>query len=169
MRLFSEEKRGGTLEILLTLPTRDWQLVLGKYIAAYALILITLALTGIHYISISAMGDPDFGASIGGYIGLALVVGVYLAIGIFTSSLTQNQIVAFIMAFVIIFIFFILDKFVYFMPGFLANMLEFLSIDYHYNNISRGVIDTRNLIYYFSMIFMFLFLTVQVLESRKWK
>lgn len=169
MRLFSEEKRSGTLEILLTLPIKDWQLVLGKYIAAYLLILITLALSGIHYITIASLGDPDLGASLGGYIGLALVVGVYLAIGIFTSSLTQNQIVAFIMAFVIIFIFFILDKFVFFMPGFLANILEFLSIDYHYNNIARGVIDSRNLIYYFSMIFLFLFLTVQVLESRKWK
>ena len=169
MRLFSEEKRSGTLEILLTLPIKDWQLVLGKYIAAYLLILITLALTGIHYITIASLGNPDLGASMGGYIGLALVVGVYLAIGIFTSSLTQNQIVAFIMAFVIIFIFFILDKFVFFMPGFLANILEFLSIDYHYNNIARGVIDSRNLIYYFSMIFLFLFLTVQVLESRKWK
>ena len=169
MRLFSEEKRGGTLEILMTLHVKDWQLVLGKYIAAYALILVTLALTGIHYISISSMGDPDFGASMGGYIGLALVVGVYLSIGIFTSSLTENQIVAFILAFVIIFLFFMLDKLVFFMPGFLANVLEFLSIDYHYNNISRGVIDTRNLIYYMSMIFMFLFLTVQVLEGRKWK
>jgi ABC-2 type transport system permease protein len=169
MRLFSEEKRGGTIEILMTLPVNDWKLVLGKYIAAYLLILITILLTGIHYITITAIGNPDFGASVGGYIGLALVVGVYLSIGIFTSSLTQNQIVAFIMAFVIIFIFFILDKIVFFMPGFLANLLEFLSFDFHYNNIARGVLDTRNLIYYFSMIFLFLFLTVQVLESRKWK
>jgi ABC-2 type transport system permease protein len=169
MRLFSEEKRGGTIEILMTLPVKDWQLVLGKFIAAYLLILITLALTLIHYITVSSLGDPDFGASMGGYIGLALVVGVYLSIGIFTSSLTQNQIVAFILAFVIIFIFFILDKLIFFMPGFIANLLEFLSIDYHYLNISRGVIDTRNLIYYLSLMFLFLFLTVQVLESRKWK
>lgn len=169
MRLFSEEKRGGTIEILMTLPVNDWQLVIGKYLAAYVLILITLLLSCIHYVSIALMGNPDFGAAMGGYIGLALVVGIYLAIGIFTSSLTQNQIVAFIMAFVIIFFFFIIDKFVIFMPGFLANILEFISIDFHYNDIARGVIDTRNLIYYFSMIFLFLFLTVRVLESRKWK
>jgi len=169
MRLISEERRLGTIELLMTLPVKDWQLVLGKFLAAYLLIIVTILLTLVHYFTIAALGEPDFGAVIGGYIGLILVVGVYLSIGIFTSSLTQNQIVAFIVSFVIIFMFFILDKIILFFPGFIGNLFEYLSTDYHFNNISRGVIDSRNLIYYGSMIFVFLFLAVQSLESRKWK
>jgi len=169
MRLISEERRLGTIELLMTLPIKDWQLVLGKFLSAYLLIIVTLLLTGIHYITISILGQPDFGATFAGYLGLILVVGVYLAIGIFTSSLSQNQIVAFILAFAIVFVFFMLDKIIFFFPGFLASLLEYISIDYHFNNISRGVIDSRDLIYYFSLMFLFLFLTVQTLESRKWK
>ncbi len=169
MRLLSEEKRVGTIELLLTMPLKEWQLVMGKFLAAYALIAITLILTGIHYITIASVGNPDFGATMGGYLGLILMVGVYLAIGIFTSSLTQNQIIAFILAFVIIFVFYILDKVVFFMPHFIANLLELLSTDYHFGNLARGVIDSRDIIYYLSMMFFFLFLTSQVLESRKWK
>jgi ABC-2 type transport system permease protein len=169
MRLIAEEKRLGTIELILTLPLKNWQLVLGKFLAAYLLIIITILLTLIHYFTVSSLGDPDFGATMGGYLGLILVVGVYLAIGTFTSSLTQNQIVAFIISFVIIFFFFIVDKVIFFFPGFIASILEFLSTEYHLNNISRGVIDSRNIIYYASLIFFFLFLTVQSLESRKWK
>jgi ABC-2 type transport system permease protein len=169
MRLISEEKRLGTIELLMTLPIKDWQLVIGKFIAAYLLVIITILLTLIHYITVASLGEPDFGAAIGGYIGLIMVVGVYLSIGIFTSSLTQNQIVAFIVSFVIIFFFFILDKIIFFFPGFIATLFEYLSIDYHFNSIARGVIDSRNLIYYLSMMFLFLFLAVQTLESRKWK
>jgi len=169
MRLISEERRLGTIEILMTLPIKDWQLVIGKFIAAYLLVIITILLTLVHYITISFLGDPDFGAAVGGYLGLILIVGVYLSIGIFTSSLTQNQIVAFIVSFVIIFAFFIIDKVIFFFPGFIANLLEYLSIDYHFNSIARGVVDSRDLIYYVAMIFLFLFLTVQSLESRKWK
>ncbi|SYZ73443.1 ABC-2 type transporter [Candidatus Zixiibacteriota bacterium] len=169
MRLISEEKRLGTIEILLTLPVKEWQLVLGKYLAAYLLIIITLLLTLVHYITISILGQPDLGATLGGYLGLILIVGVYLSIGIFTSSLSQNQIVAFIVSFVIIFALFLLDKVVIFFPGFMATILEYLSIDYHFNNIARGVIDSRDIIYYLSLIFFFLFLTVQTIESRKWK
>jgi len=169
MRLISEEKRLGTIELLMTLPIKDWQLVLGKFIAAYLLIVVTILLTIIHYITIEVLGGPDLGASIAGYLGLILVVGVYLSIGIFTSALTQNQIVAFIVSFVIIFAFFMMDKIIFFFPGFIATLLEYLSIDYHFNNIARGVVDSRNLIYYFSMMFLFLFLAVQTLESRKWK
>ena len=169
MRLISEEKRLGTIELLMTLPIKDWQLVIGKFIAAYLLVIITILLTLIHYITVASLGEPDFGATIGGYIGLIMVVGVYLSIGIFTSSLTQNQIVAFIVSFVIIFFFFILDKIIFFFPGFIATLFEYLSIDYHFNSIARGVIDSRNLIYYLSMMFLFLFLAVQTLESRKWK
>ncbi len=169
MRLLSEEKRVGTIELLMTMPLKDWQLVLGKFIAAYILIGITLFLTLVHFITIASIGSPDVGATFGGYLGLALIVGVYLSIGIFTSSLTQNQIIAFILAFVIIFVFYILDKIIFFMPGFIANILEYLSIDFHFNNLARGVVDTRDVLYFISMMFFFLFLTTQVLESRKWQ
>jgi ABC-2 type transport system permease protein len=169
MRLISEEKRLGTIELLMTLPIKDWQLVLGKFLAAYLLVVITILLTLIHYITISILGQPDLGAAVGGYLGIILIVGVYLSIGIFTSSLTQNQIVAFIVSFVIIFTLFILRSVIMFFPGFIASILEYLSIDYHFNNIARGVIDSRDIIYYLSMMFLFLFLTVQSLESRKWK
>jgi gliding motility-associated transport system permease protein len=169
MRLISEERRMGTIELLMTLPVRDWQLVLGKFLAAYLLIIITLALTLIHYITVSSLGEPDFGATMGGYFGLVLLVGVYLSIGIFTSALTQNQIVAFIMAFMIIFVFYLIDKVIMFFPGFIAGIFEFLSTDYHFNNVSRGVVDSRDILYFLSMMFFFLFLTVQTIESRKWK
>ncbi len=169
MRLFSEEKRVGTIELLMTLPIKEWQLVLGKFFAACSLIFITILLTLVHYLTISFLGTPDFGASMSGYLGLFFLVGSYLSIGIFTSSLTQNQIVAFILGFVIIFVFFILEKIVFLFPGFIANIIQFLSIDYHLNNISRGVMDSRDVIYFLSVMFFFLFLTVQSLESRKWK
>ena len=169
MRLISEERRLGTIELLMTLPVKEWQLVMGKFLSAYLLIIVTLFLTIIHYMTIALLGRPDLGATIGGYIGLVLIVGFYLSIGIFTSSLSQNQIISFILSFVIIFAFYILDKIVFFFPGFLATVLEYLSTDYHFNNIARGVLDSRDVIYYLSMMFLFLFLTVQTLESRKWK
>jgi len=169
MRLISEERRLGTIELLMTLPVKEWQLVMGKFLSAYLLIIVTLFLTIIHYMTIALLGRPDLGATVGGYIGLVLIVGFYLSIGIFTSSLSQNQIISFILSFVIIFAFYILDKIVFFFPGFLATVLEYLSTDYHFNNIARGVLDSRDVIYYLSMMFLFLFLTVQTLESRKWK
>jgi len=169
MRMLAEEKRSGTIEILSTMPLKDWHLVLGKFLPSYILIAVTLVLTLIHYITLSLLGDPDFGASFGGYVGLFLMAGVYLSIGLFTSSLTKNQIVAFITAFVIIFVLFLMDKVVFFLPGSLATIFEFISTDYHYENIARGVIDSRDVIYYFSLMFFFLFLTVKSLETRKWK
>lgn len=169
MRMLAEEKRSGTIEILSTMPLKDWHLVLGKFLPSYILIAVTLVLTLIHYITLSLLGDPDFGASFGGYVGLFLMAGVYLSIGLFTSSLTKNQIVAFITAFVIIFVLFLMDKVVFFLPGSLATIFEFISTDYHYENIARGVIDSRDIIYYFSLMFFFLFLTVKSLETRKWK
>jgi len=169
MRLISEEKRSGTIEILGTLPLNDWQLVLGKFIPALILMTIALILTLINYITVSYLGNPDNGASLGGYLGLFLLASSYLAIGLFTSSLTKNQIIAFILSFSVIFLFLILNYLKFFVGGYLAAILEFLSTGYHFESIQRGVIDSRNIIYYISLTFSFLFLTVQVLQSRKWK
>jgi len=169
MRLLSEEKRSGTIELLGTMPLSEWQLVLGKYIPALMLLTITLILTLGNYITISYLGDPDGGATLGGYIGLLMLAGTYLSIGLFTSSLTSNQIVSFITSFAIIFVLIVFNYVKFFVGGFLASIIEFLSTDYHFESIERGVLDTRNLIFYGCMTFAFLFLTVQVLQSRKWR
>jgi len=169
MRLISEEKRSGTIEVLLTLPVKDHQIILGKFLAGMILVSVAVILTLIYTITLSMLGDLDSGSVIAGYIGLIFLGATYLSIGIFTSSLTQNQIVAFITSFLIIFVLYMLDKVLIFVPGFLASFLEYLSVDYHFSNISRGVIDSRDVIYYLSIIFLFLFLAVRALESRKWR
>lgn len=169
MRLLAEERRAGTMELLVTLPVRDSEIVLGKFLAGFLLLTIAIVLTAISYITITSLGNADFGASFGGYLGLILMGAVYVSIGMFTSSLSPNQIVAFIVGFVIIFALFMLDKVLVFFPAALASTFEYLSIDYHFNNIARGVIDSRDLIYYGSMIFFFLFLTIKMTESRKWR
>ena len=169
MRLISEEKKSGTIEVLVTLPLRDEEIILGKFLASLILLSVAIFLTLVHVLTLAGLGDVDWGSVVGGYLGLILIGAAYLSIGIFTSSLTQNQIVAFITSFVIIFIFFMLDKILFFVPNFLASFLEYLSVDYHFSNIARGVIDTRDLIYYFSLIGFFLFLAVRTLESRKWR
>jgi len=169
MRLISEEKRSGTIEVLLTLPVRDYEIILGKFLAGLILIVVAVILTFIYVLILSGIGDFDYGSVVSGYIGLILLGAAYLSIGVFTSSLTENQIVAFITGFVIIFALFMLDKVLVFMPTLLASFFEYLSVSYHFSNISRGVIDSRDLIYYLSLIFFFLFLAVRALESRKWR
>lgn len=169
MRLISEEKRSGTIEVLLTLPVKDYQIILGKFLAGLILIFAAVILTFVYTLTLSGLGNLDFGSVVAGYIGLVFLGGAYLSIGVFTSSLTQNQIVAFITSFVIIFALFMLDKALIFMPGFLVSFFEYLSVDYHFSNIARGVIDSRDVIYYLSIIFLFLFLAVRALESRKWR
>ncbi len=169
MRQISEEKKSGTIEILVTLPVKDYQIVLGKFLAGLTLLGVALALTWVYVLILSALGNVDFGSAAAGYLGLILLGAAYLSVGLFTSSLTQNQIVAFIIGFVIIFALFMLDKILLFVPGFLASFFEYLSVGYHFSNLSRGVIDSRDLIYYLSLIFFFLFLAVRSLESRKWR
>ncbi len=169
MRLISEEKRSGTIEVLVTLPVKDYEIILGKFLAGLILICAAMALTLVYALVLSGLGNLDFGSVLAGYIGLVLLGAAYLSIGMFTSSLTQNQIVAFITSFVIIFALYMLDKVLIFVPGFLASIFEYLSVGYHFSNIARGVIDSRDVIYYVCLIFFFLFLAVRTLESRKWR
>ena len=169
MRLISEEKRSGTMELLVTLPVRDVEIVLGKYLATLGLLAAALVLTFAYPLTLALLGDPDGGALIGEYLGLFLMGGSYLAIGLFTSGLTQNQIVAFITGFMLILGLFMLDKVLMFVPGPAASILEYLSVTYHFDNIARGVLDSRDLIYYLSLIVVFLFLAVRTLESRQWR
>jgi ABC-2 type transport system permease protein len=169
MRLISEEKRSGTIEILVTLPVKDYEIILGKFLAGLGLIVVAVLLTLVYTLTLSGLGDLDSGSVAAGYLGLIFLGATYLSIGIFTSSLTHNQIVAFITSFAIIFALFMLDKVLIFVPNFLVSFFEYLSVDYHFSNISRGVIDSRDVIYYLSFIFFFLFLAVRSLESRKWR
>ncbi len=169
MRVIAEEKKSGTIELLVTMPVRDVEIVLGKYLATLILLATALALTFAYPMTIAMLGNPDGGALIGGYLGLLLMGAAYLAIGIFTSGLTPNQIVAFITGFALIFVFYMLDKVIVFFPGVMASILEYASVTYHFDNLARGVIDTRDLVYYGTVIVLFLFLAVRSLEARKWR
>jgi len=167
MRTISEEKKSGTIELILTMPLKESEIILGKFFASLSLLFTALVFTWAYALTISLLGNPDEGPIISGYLGLLLMGSVYLAMGIFASSLTENQIVAFIIGFLFILFFFMLDKVLMFAPLFLARYLEYLSVDYHYNNILRGVIDSRDVIYYLSLTVFALTLASQTLASRK--
>ena len=167
MRLIAEEKKTGTIELLVTYPIKDSEIVIGKFLSALMLLAVALVFTWFYVFSVSLLGNLDGGQVIGGYFGLLLMGAAYLAIGMFASAITENQIVAFIVALVIIFIFFLMDKILFFIPSSLVSIFQYLSIDYHFQNISRGVIDSRDLLYYFSVIFFSLLLASHALGRRK--
>jgi len=170
MGLIAKEKNLGTMEVMCTLPIKEYELVLGKYLAALSLLFIGLLFTVVHIITLTNFGtNIDYGALFTGYLGLFFAGAVYAAIGTFASSLFDNQVVAFIIGVFIVLMFFLFDKLLIFVPSFMAGFIQYISVDYHLSNIARGVIDSRNIIYFFSIIGLFLFLTVQVLNSRKWK
>lgn len=166
MSTFAEERRSGTLELLLTMPVRDWQVIAGKLLAVMIFLSIGIGLTLIYALSIAMMGDLDFGQTVGGYFGLLLLGMATGSIGIFASSLTRNQIVAFILGFAIIFVLFLMDKVTAFVPGRLAGILQYLGTDYHYRNLLRGVIDTRDVLYYLSVTALAGVLTAYSLARR---
>ena len=170
MGLVAKEKVTGTIETLATLPIKDKDIVMGKFWASIGLIAIGLAFTLIHLITITILGkNIDFGAIFCGYFGLILLGAVYSAIGIFTSTLTNNQIVSFIISFFIIAVLYIIQYSLVFIPASFVGFFQYISIGYHLSNISRGVIDTRNIIYFLSLIVMFLYLAIYILHTRKWK
>jgi ABC-2 type transport system permease protein len=168
MRLISEEKKAGTLELLMTKPVREYEIIIGKFLAAWALYLVALIPTLAFYLTVGILGSLDVGTVLGGYLGLILVGAVFISVSVFGSSTTENQVVAFIVSFLIVFILFMLDKVVSYAPGVLASTLEFLSIDYHFSNISRGVIDSRDILYYLSTIGFTLYLGTVALQKRRW-
>ena len=168
MRLLAEEKKSGTLELLTTKPVRDVEIVLGKFLAAWVLLAVTLAPTLLYLFTIMSIGSIDIGPVITGYLGLMLMGGVYIGIGLLASSLTENQIVAFILSFLAVLALFLMDKMLIYVPEGFASTLEFLGIDYHFSNIVRGVIDSRNIIYFGSLLGFSLYLTTVSLERRKW-
>ncbi|MEK6649879.1 MAG: ABC transporter permease subunit [Bacteroidota bacterium] len=168
MRLIAEEMKTGTLELLATKPLRDMEVVLGKFFAAWTLIGIALLPTLVYASTMASLGEMDSGPVIGGYVGLLLMAAVYVSLGLLASSLTENQIVAFILGFLFCFVFFMLDKVLIYLPGFLTGIVEYLGADFHYQNIARGVIDTRDLVYFASVTGFALYLSVLSLQRRTW-
>jgi len=170
MGLIARENNIGTMETISTMPLNTYEFVLGKFLAGFCLILLGLGATVIHFITLVSVGtNVDYGAIFSGYLGLALMGAMYTAVGIYASSVTDNQVVAFIIGVFLVLVFYMLDKTLVFVPHSIAGIIQFLAVDYHLSNISRGVIDSRNLIYFFSMIGFFIFLTIQTLEVRRWK
>jgi ABC-2 type transport system permease protein len=169
MRLLAEEKHTGTLELLITMPIRDWEVVVGKFLAAVGLLAALLLLTMVYAFTLAAIGPVDKGPAYGGFLGLLLMGSAYAAIGVMASSLTRNQIVAFILAFAISFGLYLFGRVVQIVPPALQPLVAFLSIDNHFEAISRGVIDSRDVFYYLSVIAISLVVATVSLESRKWK
>ena len=174
MRMFAEEKRSGTIELLYTRPVSEWQIVLSKFLSAWLLVVISLLPTLVYYVSVYLLGNPvgniDSGGTWGSYIGLVFLGGIYASLGVFSSSITDNQIVAFILAVVLSFLFYLGFDFLstIFNSWEIVYATEKLGIEYHYQSISRGVVDSRDLVYFFAVIFIFLYSTRYVLISRKW-
>lgn len=174
MRTFAEEKRSGTIELLLTRPLTDWNIILGKFFSSFTLVLFAILPTLIYFFSIYQLGNPegnlDAAGIAGSYIGLALLGAVFTSIGLLSSSLTENQIVAFIIAVFLCFIFYSGFSSFASIDVWLSSSLfiEKLGILYHYSSMGKGLIDSRDLIYFFSVITLMLLITHLIIGSRKW-
>ncbi len=174
MRMFAEEKKQGTLELLYTRPVSELEIILAKFFASWSLVLLALLPTLVFYWSVSRLGAPpgnlDAGGTWGSYIGLFFLGGIYAAVGIFSSSVTDNQIVAFIMAVLLSFLVYLGFDFIAGLAGSgkLNLFISRFGIDYHYSSISRGVLDSRDLFYFLGVIILFVFATRLVLQKTKW-
>ncbi len=171
MRSWAEEKKVKTLELLQTWPVSDMQVVMGKFLAAFCFLAIAILSSITIPVTVALLGSPDPGPIIGGYLSAFLMGAAYLSIGLWISSITENQINAFILGVVAIFILFIIgSQFVTLAaPQALIPILTFIGLGNHFESVERGVIDSRDIIYYLSVISFFLFLNVQSLGSRKWE
>ncbi|NCA75133.1 MAG: ABC transporter permease [Alphaproteobacteria bacterium] len=167
MGLLSEERKTGTLELLVTKPVTDWQIITGKFLSALVLICIALALTLPYYISVASIGKPDHGAIWLGYLGLLFMSACYISIGMFASSITSNQIVAFLIAlFIGIFFHLLFGLMGSNSLGWIGGILNYLSISTHFESMARGVIDSKDVIYFLSIIFLGLMGTEMALSKR---
>ncbi len=170
MRLFAEERRTGTIEILMTAPLTEWQVVMAKFLGAFVFYLILWGPTLIYVLILSRLADPDPGPIIAGYIGAILVGSLFISVGTLTSSFTQNQIVAYMTALVINLLLMIAGIFTAATENArLRSLIGYVNILEHLQNFSRGIIETKNLVYYISLTIFTLFLTARVLEVRKWR
>ncbi|MCD5402054.1 ABC transporter permease [candidate division NPL-UPA2 bacterium] len=164
MRLLAEERKSGTIETLMTDPVTDMEVVLSKFFAVLSFYLIILAPTLLYVVILKLIGNPDFGPILSGYLGLILIGCVFLSIGLFASSLTKNQIVSAVISLVILLLLWVIGW-----ASDISKVAGYLSLFEHFEDFRKGVIDTRNIIYYLSTCVLFLFLTVRVVEARKWR
>jgi ABC-2 type transport system permease protein len=169
MRLFSEDKKMNTDELLYTSPLSVNQIILGKYFAALFVLLVMLLLTGVLSIFIFAYGNPEAVPILNGYLGLFLMGAAFIAVGIFFSSLTENQIVSAILTFGALLLFWILNWASYSAGGMWKSVLNYLSIFQHFDDMTKGILDTTDFVYYLSFSFLGLFLTHAVIQSRRWR
>jgi ABC-2 type transport system permease protein len=169
MRTYSEEKRSGTIELLLTAPLTDLQIVLGKFLGGLGLYAAMLAVTLIHIGTLFAFGNPEWRPVATGYLGLLLMGGCFLSLGLFVSSLTKNQIVAGMVTFAVFLMFWVINWIAASRGPTTQSILNYLSITEHLNDFARGVIDTKHVVYYLSFIAFSLFLTVRAVDSERWR
>jgi ABC-2 type transport system permease protein len=171
MRVWAEEKKMGTIELLLTMPLRDHEVVLGKFLASFLFLAITLVLSFMIPVVVLWSGPADLGVILASYVGAMLMGAAYISLGVWLSSYTDNQIIAFILALITSFLFFIVGQVFVLqsIPSFLTGFFQFLGIGAHFDSISRGVIDSRDVLFYLTFIGFFLFLNVQQISSRRFK
>jgi len=167
MRLFSEELNTGSYELLMTLPVSVRDVVIGKFAAAVAFVGLMLVPTLSYGIFISFYGDLDWGPVIGGYAGAVLLGAAFASVGLFASSLTRNQIVAFIIGMSVCFFLTLIDKILFFLPESVVGVFQFLGADFHFQNISRGILDSRDIVYFLSVCFVALYGTYLVIQEKK--
>lgn len=169
MRLFAEEKKSGTIELLLTYPITDLEVLLGKFFACLGILIVMLGLSLVYPALIMVFGEPEKGPIITGYLGLILLGASFISFGILASSLTENQIVAATISFGVLFLFWMLNMSTSFVGPGLESFINFISITHHLEAFAKGVVDTEDLIYYAMLNLLFLFLTIRTLESKKWR
>ncbi len=169
MRSYAEEKRTGTIELLLTRPITDFQIAMGKFLGAMALFGLMLAVTLIHVGILFWYGEPELGPLLSGYLGLALMGGAFISVGLLISSMTRNQIVAGVMTFVVLLVFWVINWISDSSGPTTRAVLSYLSILEHFDDFSKGVVDTKHLAYYLSFMGFGLFLTVKSVDSERWR
>ena len=169
MRLWAEEKKMGTVEILLTMPVREYELVLGKFMAGFLFVFVSVFFSFSLPLTLSFFGELDWGPVIGGYLGTCLLGGAYLSVGLFLSNFTKNQIVAFILTILLSFVFFILGEDIILanLPDFWVPLFSFVGLGKHFISLQRGMIDSRDIIYYLSVTGFFLFLNILYVARRR--
>lgn len=169
MRTYSEEKKSGTIELLLTSPVTDLQIVLGKFLGALVLYVAMLAVTLVHIGLLFAYSNPEWSPIIVGYLGMMLLGGAFISVGLFMSSLTKNQMIAGVLTFLVLLLLWVLDWMSNSAGPTLGPLLSYVSMTSHLDDFTKGVIDTRHLIYYLSFITFGLFLTLKAVDSERWR
>ena len=169
MRTYAEEKRSGTIELLVTSPVTDFQIVMGKFLGAMALYAAMLGITVIHMVVLFAYGNPEWKPILSGYLGLVLLGGCFVSVGLFFSSLTKNQIVAGMFTFAVLLLLWVIDWVGSFGGPYLERLTTYLSLTGHVEDFLRGVVDSQHVVYYLSFITFGLFLTAKAVDSERWR